>query len=472
MRYWQNIDAAVQNRFAHIVISMIALFVVVAIPYIFIVDGHDDGAEPEIIAQAIANGQGFRYPAKDAWLCSQMCQDAAAEGDYAISAWADPVYPFIMAGVLSTFGEVPMQKSLRVLGVFAFAGTLLLVALMGKRLAGPWAGLVSALFLLVVTRNYATALNPAALSALLIAVTAYLLIEFEETLSPLQSAGIGGILGLNVLTWSSGMVFIPAIAAYLLIKDRFSRRAVTNGALICLTAALLVAPWSIRNYLVFDELVPVRNGAGYLAWIGTVGAAGTYDTQRVGVEAPVPWRSDGPFDAVATYSFETGSDFRQELEEWQKQILDEKKGAQGASYTEAQRDKWFLGEAIAFSRQNPGTVILLGAVKLHTFVTIADMPVSALWPLALMLSIAAYLGLVCAFFFVKQQPKLIVPIMLTWAFMLPFALISPFFYRYRQPVEPAIALLVGVSFVMVIAWFWNSAYGRALRTRFLKSPTS
>ena len=472
MRYWQEIDAFVHKRFAHIVGAVIALFVTAAIPYIFIVDGHDDGAEPQIIAEAIAAGQGFSYPAKEAWLCSQMCQDAAVEGTYTVSGWADPVYPYLMAGLISAFGETPMQKSMRILGVLAFAGTLFLVGLMGRRLGGPWAGVASVLFLLVVTRNYATAVNPASFSALLVAFAAYLLIEYGESLSLKQSTGIGGVLGLNVLTWSSGMIFIPAVGAYLLINGRFSKRAFANVAVIFVVAALLVTPWSVRNYLVFDELVPVRNGAGYLAWIGTVGATGTFAPERVGVTAPVPWRSNGPLDAVNTYSFETGDDLRQELEEWQKQILDEKVGAKSVSFNEAQRDKWYLKEALQFSIQNPGTAIVLGAVKLHTVVTIIDMPVAALWPLALVLSVATYFGVASAFLFIRESPKLMVPIMLTWAFFLPFAFISPFYYRYRQPVEPAIALLVGVSFVMGVAWFWNSKYGLALRARLNIPATS
>ncbi len=469
MRYWQNIDAAVQNRFVHIVVSVIAVFVIVAIPYIFIVDGHDNGAEPQIIGEAIAAGHGFSYPAKEAWLCTQLCQDAVADGDYAISAWADPVYPYLMAGLLSAFGETAMQKTLRVLGVFAFAGTLFLVALMGRRLAGHWAGLASLLFLLLVTRNYATAVNPAALSAFLVALAAYILIWRGDSLTTKLSAALGGLLGLNVLTWSSGLVFIPTIGLYLLVKDRFSRKAAANVAILVLTSAALVTPWSIRNYLVFDELVPVRNGAGYIVWIGTVGAVGTFAPERVGVDTPVPWRADGPFDAVSTYSFETGDALRQELEEWQKQILDEKVGAASASFNEAQRDKWYMKEAVIFSFQNPGTAITLAAVKLHTFVTLVDMPVASLWPLALALSIATYVGTAGAFLFVKQRPVLMVPILLTCAFALPFMFMSPFFYRYRQPVEPAIALLVGVSFVMAIAWFWNSTYGQAFRARFAKA---
>jgi hypothetical protein len=72
---------------------------------------------------------------------------------------------------------------------------------------------------------------------------------------------LGVVLGLATLTRAEAIV----LAAFLVVplawrlRDVSFWRRVGTGVLVLAVAAVVVLPWSIRNYRTFDELVPVSN---------------------------------------------------------------------------------------------------------------------------------------------------------------------------------------------------------------------
>jgi 4-amino-4-deoxy-L-arabinose transferase-like glycosyltransferase len=69
----------------------------------------------------------------------------------------------------------------------------------------------------------------------------------------------GVALGLAALTRPTGLLCIPLFALF------FRRRFVV----VIATALLTLAPWTIRNYLRFGELIVVNDAAGFNLWRGT-----------------------------------------------------------------------------------------------------------------------------------------------------------------------------------------------------------
>ena len=456
----QHLDRFVRGRFFQIVVGTMIVFAVIAIPYVFVVPGHDDGAEAETIARAIVAGHGFSFEAWDAWLCSTLCKEAAERGVYTPTAWADPVFPYVFAGLLSTVGDYATPKILRVLGVLAFLGTGILVAATARRLAGPWAGLIALGFLLVVTRNFATAVNPSTLAAGLIALIIFLWISRFRDITAKRALTVGGLLGAAILLWSSTMIFVPVLAVLLLLTQGVSRKTVSYAAILMVTAAAIVSPWTVRNYMMFDEFIPVRNGLGYLSFMATAGVGSTYLPAEATYERPPPWQSDGPFDAIDRITFESNDDVRREVEDWRSDVMDDEIGSPIAQMTEASRDQWLFDQTVAFILKNPGAAFMLAAAKVNAFMTLIEFSIPHMGLLIMVASLASYFGLVAGTMLAIERLPLVVPVLMVWVFLAPFAVISPYYYRYRQPIEPALAILVGVSIVIVLTKLAETDFGR------------
>jgi hypothetical protein len=79
------------------------------------------------------------------------------------------------------------------------------------------------------------------------------------------AASAGVLFGLAVLTRETVLYFLPLAAAWLA-----GRRpgGVRRAALLVATALLVVLPWTLRNYLVFDAFVPVSTAGALNLWQG------------------------------------------------------------------------------------------------------------------------------------------------------------------------------------------------------------
>src|SRR5262245_31923019 len=158
-----------------------------------------------------------------------------------------PLYPYFLAVPLSVFGTLEAAK-----WVQAIFATLLVPAVgrIGTLVFGSRAGLVAAAV--------------AAFYPELVWFSVHFWVEnvflvllwwaFERMLSSdehgrLGSAIAGGALwGLAVLARETGLYFLPVAGLWLALSPR-REGARTRGALFVLTALLVVAPWTYRNWV-------------------------------------------------------------------------------------------------------------------------------------------------------------------------------------------------------------------------------
>lgn len=97
--------------------------------------------------------------------------------------------------------------------------------------------------------------------ALLLGAGTLSLIASDRPSSTL-AVGAGGLLALAALTRSSALVLVPFLCAPLL-DARYPRRVRAHLAAAGLVGFLfLLAPWTLRNALVFGEFLPVNDAAG------------------------------------------------------------------------------------------------------------------------------------------------------------------------------------------------------------------
>jgi hypothetical protein len=191
-----------------------------------------------------------------------------------------------------------------------------------------------------------------------------------------RSVALGAVLGLSTLTSSSTLIFAPVMVVLILLFAPAARPAVKASAVMVLTAALLVAPWTLRNYLVFDEFVPVRTGVGQIAHAGTVALGQTFAPESTDVPVPAPWTASGPFEATArAYSVRPN---RLALHDWQMKAIAAQYGPGYDRLNEAQRDERHLQEVREFMVANPLLTTRLAIPKLTRFVLSGGWPTDIL----------------------------------------------------------------------------------------------
>jgi len=84
------------------------------------------------------------------------------------------------------------------------------------------------------------------------------------------SLALGGLLGLALLTKQSALVFIPALVLLTFLDCRRSRLLWSAGfrhlTLVLGVAALLFAPWALRNFQVYGTFTPEHLSATPVLW--------------------------------------------------------------------------------------------------------------------------------------------------------------------------------------------------------------
>lgn len=397
------------------------------------------GFEPEWIAQNLANGHGYSFDGVRRWLFPDTSAD-----QYYPTAWADPVFTVVYAGLMRLFGETS-RLLMMLVSLASAAGAAILMALTARRLAGPWAGMAALLLFLVTARDHSIKLNASLMAGLCVASLLYLLVRHARDLSPRVAVALGAMLALTALTWSSAMILLPAVLLLVVVFAPSLPAGLRLAAITALTAVLLVAPWTARNYVTFGEIVPVRNGSGQIAFIGTVAVAKTFAPDKVAVPVPPPWTATSAFDATARITRSLGwqpQDERRALEAWQRQVAIELGGEAYQAMNEAQRDRWFLDQAKAFILDQPGLMVQIAAANLLQFVLYGSLPVV----MAVLGVVGVIGGLVLAF----RQPLLLIPLTLLAAYAAPFVIVPAYFFRYRYPIEPAITVLIAVTAVHLV----------------------
>lgn len=146
-------------------------------------------------------------------------------------------------------------------------GTVVLLGLVGRRIAGARVGLVAAgivavhpLFfqpdgILMSESPYLFLISGVLLSAL----TAY-----EDPSRWCRWAALGAMVGAAALTRAEALLFVPVLLVPLgLARGGSTLRLRGRAALVaCLGAVVVVAPWTIRNAVTFHQFIPVSNNAG------------------------------------------------------------------------------------------------------------------------------------------------------------------------------------------------------------------
>ena len=191
-----------------------------------------------------------------------------------------PGAPILYAGVYYATGGVH-PGAVRLFVALLGALTIVLVYLIGRRLAGPIAGLVGAgLLAFYPTTIYFTGkLLSEPLAMLTLAGTVLSFIwAAEEGRARWAWAVPGLLLGLTALARPEYLAFVVIFALLALW-----RRGLAAAAILAVAFALPVAPWSAHVSSVEGRFVPISTGGGKALFIGTYlpGSGIHLDVKRV-----------------------------------------------------------------------------------------------------------------------------------------------------------------------------------------------
>lgn len=208
------------------------------------------GWEMGRIGQAIAVGKGFSNPY------------GPQTGP---TAWEPPIYPYLIGGVFKLFGVYSNTSAFVLLTINSLfsALTCIPIFLIARRTMGEkvavWSGWIWALLPYVMYWSihwiWDTTLSPLLLS--LIFFTALRLGESDAGWR--WWAAFGLLWGATALANPSCLSFLPFGLLWIWRRRSFNRRSLLGAASALIVMAICVAPWLLRNYLVFGRFVFIRD---------------------------------------------------------------------------------------------------------------------------------------------------------------------------------------------------------------------
>ena len=198
--------------------------------------------------------------------------------DHAVRATAEhpPLHSVVLAGLAELGGR--SADAQRLTGAVFGAGTIVVAGLLARRLAGERAGLiaagVAALYpVLIVTDG---ALMSESLFVVLVGLSLLAAFRLAEAPGLGRGAVLGAVVALAALTRGEALLLLA-----LLLVPVLGRPAGRRAALVSVAAfALVLAPWTIRNWVVFDQPVLISTNPG--SAIGGANCRETYYGDQLG----------------------------------------------------------------------------------------------------------------------------------------------------------------------------------------------
>lgn len=233
----------------------------------------DDARAYARIARALHAGEGFTQGEGPGYRHLQPASNYA------------PGLPLLTAGIYEVRGAED-ERLARI--VLALLGSLAIpfAFFLGKRLGGPAAGLVAAVptAIFPALLEYGGMLMTEPLGSALLAATLLVWLRAAESRRLPASAGAGALLGAVVMLRPEYLLLLavlPGLALWMHRDEvRPGARTLAAPALMLGCACLVLLPWTVRNFVTFDRVVPVSTGGGQLLYEGAYLPAGP-DPERI-----------------------------------------------------------------------------------------------------------------------------------------------------------------------------------------------
>jgi 4-amino-4-deoxy-L-arabinose transferase-like glycosyltransferase len=207
--------------------------------------GHGDSSYYHDLATRLADGAGFVDP-----------------GNGTPTALHPPLFPLVLA----LFAKLGPDSYLAQRAVVCLLGAaaIVVVGLVGRRVAGERAGLIAAGIAAAAPVLIAAdgAVMAETLLGLLVALCALVAYQLVDRPSIGRAALLGALIGLAALTRGEAILLLVFLA--LPVALRLPERRVATLAVAAAVCLVVLAPWTIRNLSTFDKPVWLSTNEGNL----------------------------------------------------------------------------------------------------------------------------------------------------------------------------------------------------------------
>lgn len=192
------------------------------------------------------------------------------KGYFAISAYHPPLYPSFLAFIYSIFTHSFIAVYM-VQAVMGTAGTLL-IYLIARHVFDYKTGIISAGCSLLYwpLTLYSGILLSETVFIFLLLLGVYNFLKGIETNKPGYFIACGVFMALSTLTRSINLlllIILPAVYAAAEFK-KYRARVLKNSFLYMLTFLIIMTPWMVRNFLLYQKIIPVDTLGGVNLYIG------------------------------------------------------------------------------------------------------------------------------------------------------------------------------------------------------------
>jgi 4-amino-4-deoxy-L-arabinose transferase-like glycosyltransferase len=228
-------------------------------------DHFEYGWEMGRIARALVSGRGYADP-----FANGVIPHTGP------TAWVPPAYPLVIAAVFELFGVYTKASAWVLLAINSIlsAATAMAVWEIGWRFANRRVALWSA---------WLWALYPAAMQyavrwvwemTLTTALFAWVIVlalrmrAEPEARVLARWTWFGLAWGIIALSNSTLLLFLPVCGVWILLGSRQLRHSMAGASIAGVLFLAIVAPWTARNWLVFQAFIPLRGNLGAEMYMG------------------------------------------------------------------------------------------------------------------------------------------------------------------------------------------------------------
>jgi hypothetical protein len=212
------------------------------------------------IASALGRGKGFSSP---------------FGGETGPTAWLTPVYPLLVAGIFRVFGIITRGSFFAVFFFNALfsSAVCIFIFLAGKRIGGLGVGSGAAWLWAIIPNAVMMPFEwiwDTSLTALLAATILWATLELAESRRLRDWCGYGLLWGFALMTNPSLGSLLPFLLCWAAYRaQRENKIQVARPVLAAAGIAFLCCvPWTVRNYVQFHRLVPLRSNFPLELYIG------------------------------------------------------------------------------------------------------------------------------------------------------------------------------------------------------------
>ena len=184
-------------------------------------------------------------------------------------SWRAPGYPFFLVVVYFIFGHhaLPVLLLQSLLGALTCALIYLIGQGIFNRRIGTIAGLICAIDPEMI--HWTAKMLTETLFIFLLTLLVLLCLRLTQSRRGSLAVGAGLVLGYATLVRPNILLLIPFLILYFLFFAEGSiRKRIISASVLPIVCALVVSPWTVRNYLIHGEFVPVSSIGGVSLFVG------------------------------------------------------------------------------------------------------------------------------------------------------------------------------------------------------------